>query len=55
MALPFFRPPLPSFSRSAMHSFRRSALPFSRPSTLPSGFTMSRCTPADVQGMTEVW
>ncbi|KAI1122141.1 hypothetical protein F5Y10DRAFT_281925 [Nemania abortiva] len=31
------------------------ALPFFRPSTLPSGFTMTRCTPADVQGMTEVW
>ncbi|KAI0406863.1 hypothetical protein F4802DRAFT_605993 [Xylaria palmicola] len=29
------------------------ALPFSRPATLPAGFTMSRCTPADVQGMTE--
>ncbi|KAI0449187.1 acyl-CoA N-acyltransferase [Xylaria acuta] len=30
------------------------ALPFSRPPTLPRGFTMSRCTPADVQGMNEV-
>ncbi|KAI0531746.1 hypothetical protein GGR58DRAFT_492644 [Xylaria digitata] len=31
------------------------ALPFSRPSILPPGFTMSRCTPADVQGMNEVY
>ncbi|KAI0870824.1 hypothetical protein GGS24DRAFT_492716 [Hypoxylon argillaceum] len=30
------------------------ALPFPRPSILPPGFTMSRCTPADVQGMNEV-
>ncbi|KAI0798298.1 hypothetical protein GGR55DRAFT_672734 [Xylaria sp. FL0064] len=31
------------------------ALPFARPFRLPVGFTMSRCTPADVQGMTEVY
>ncbi|KAI0426688.1 hypothetical protein F5Y09DRAFT_56494 [Xylaria sp. FL1042] len=30
------------------------ALPFARPFRLPPGFTMSRCTSADVQGMTEV-
>ncbi|KAI1739450.1 hypothetical protein F4680DRAFT_421626 [Xylaria scruposa] len=41
--------------RSSVAKVATMALPFSRPSTLPSGFTMSRCTPADVQGMTEVY
>ncbi|KAI0544476.1 hypothetical protein F4679DRAFT_564708 [Xylaria curta] len=41
--------------QSSVAKVATMALPFPRPSTLPPGFTMSRCTPADVQGMTEVY
>ncbi|KAI0193455.1 hypothetical protein F4808DRAFT_442212 [Astrocystis sublimbata] len=41
--------------RGQRRNITMAALPFLRPKTLPEGFTMSRCTPGDVQGMAEVY